>query len=431
MKVEVKKLPKSQVELTIEETAEKVASYREKVLKDAAKNVQVKGFRKGVNIPQDVLIKHIGESSLAQMTIERAIDSVYKDTLRTEKLMPVGQAQITEVVSESPLIVKVMLEVFPEVEVQDSYKDVKLTKESLEISDTEVEWALSDIKTRFTHFHDALDGYEAQMGDRVTIDTDGYDLDGKKLESTTMKDYPLILGSNLLVPGFEEDMVGMKAWEERKLDVKFPSDYHNAGFAGKDTKFHVTVKKVEYAHVPDFTPDFIEKLRGKKLDLNGFKELVRGELLEVKESNDQMKREMSLIEELLKHCKLDIGDTLLTEQINIVFREIADNVSKDGIRMEDYLASLGLNEEVYKERHVKEVALKRLQGELILSHLIEKNNIKVSDEEMKSEIEKIMSRYESPDVLKRLEELYVPGNRYYEELKRRMRLRRCIDSFFT
>ena len=139
MKVEVKKLPKSQVELTIEETAEKVASYREKVLKDAAKNVQVKGFRKGVNIPQDVLIKHIGESSLAQMTIERAIDSVYKDTLRTEKLMPVGQAQITEVVSESPLIVKVMVEVFPEVEIQDSYKDVKLTKESLEISDTEVE----------------------------------------------------------------------------------------------------------------------------------------------------------------------------------------------------------------------------------------------------------------------------------------------------
>ncbi len=139
MKVEVKKLPKSQVELTIEETAEKVASYREKVLKDAAKNVQVKGFRKGATIPQDVLIKHIGENALAQMTIERAIDSVYKDTLRAEKLMPVGQAQITEVVSESPLIVKVMVEVFPEVEIQDSYKDVKLTKESLEISDDEVE----------------------------------------------------------------------------------------------------------------------------------------------------------------------------------------------------------------------------------------------------------------------------------------------------
>lgn len=431
MKVDVKKLPKSLVELTIEETAEKVASYREKVLKDAAKNVQVKGFRKGATIPQDVLVKHIGENSLAQMTIERAIDSVYKDTLRAEKLIPVGQAQITEVLSESPLIVKVMVEVFPVVEVKDTYKAVKLSKEKLSVSDEEVEWALSDIKTRFTHFHDADEWYEAQMGDRVTINTDGFDLDGNKLESTTMKDYPLVLGSNLLVPGFEEDMVGMKAWEERKLDVKFPSDYHNALFAGKETRFHVTVKKVEYAHVPEFTPDFIEKLRGKKLDLAGFKELVREELLEVKESNDQMKREMTLIEELVKHCDLDIGDALLAEQTNIVFREIADNVSKDGIRMEDYLASLALDEAAYKERHVKEVALKRLQGELILSHLVEKQALTVSDDEMKSEIEKIMSRYESPDVLKRLEELYVVGNRHYEELKRRMRLRKCIDSFFA
>lgn len=213
--------------------------------------------------------------------------------------------------------------------------------------------------------------------------------------------------------------------------MKFPSDYHNALFAGKETRFHVTVKKVEYAHVPEFTPDFIEKLRGKKLDLAGFKELVREELLEVKESNDQMKREMTLIEELVKHCDLDIGDALLAEQTNIVFREIADNVSKDGIRMEDYLASLALDEAAYKERHVKEVALKRLQGELILSHLVEKQALTVSDDEMKSEIEKIMSRYESPDVLKRLEELYVVGNRHYEELKRRMRLRKCIDSFFA
>lgn len=139
MKVEVKKLPKSLVELTIEETAEKVASYREKVLKDAAKNVQVKGFRKGATIPQDVLVKHLGEDTLAQMTIERAIDSVYKDTLRTEKLMPVGQAQITEVISESPLIVKVVVEVFPNLEMKDSYKKIKLSKESLEVSDEEVE----------------------------------------------------------------------------------------------------------------------------------------------------------------------------------------------------------------------------------------------------------------------------------------------------
>ena len=213
--------------------------------------------------------------------------------------------------------------------------------------------------------------------------------------------------------------------------MKFPDDYHNADFAGKETKFKVTAKKIEHAHVPEFNEEFIEKLRGKKLDLAGFKELIKSELLETKESNEQMKQEMLLIEELMKHCDLELGDTLLSEQTNIVYREISDNVGKDGVRMEDYLASLGLDEAAYKEKHVKEVALKRLQGELILSHLVEKDAVVVSDAEMKTEIEKIMSRYESEDVRKRLEELYVPGNKYYEELKRRMRLRKCIDSFFA
>ena len=163
MKVEVKKLANSQVELTIEETAEKVASYRKKVLKDAAQNVQVKGFRKGANIPEDVLVKHVGEQMIAQMTIEKAIDAIYKDTLKSEKLIPVSQAQISEVVSESPLIVKVVVEVFPKVEMNDSYKTVKLTRESLSVSDEEVEGALRDIQTRFTHFHDTDASHEAHM----------------------------------------------------------------------------------------------------------------------------------------------------------------------------------------------------------------------------------------------------------------------------
>ena len=88
----------------------------------------------------------------------------------------------------------------------------------------------------------------------------------------------------------------------------------------------MTTKKIEHAHIPEFTEDFIEKLRGKKLDFDGFKELIRSELLDVKQSNAQMKDEMTLIEELVKHCELEIGEKLLEEQTNIVFREISDNV---------------------------------------------------------------------------------------------------------
>jgi len=193
----------------------------------------------------------------------------------------------------------------------------------------------------------------------------------------------------------------------------------------------VTAKKIEHAHKPEFTPEFIKDLRGQELDLKGFKELIQKELLETKEANDGMEREMKLIEELLKHTTLDIGDKLLAQQIEQVFSEIKENIAKDGVKVADYLASLGLSEAEYKAQHVAETAKKRLQGELILNELMTLEKVEVSDSDMKSEVEKVMAQYGSPDVLERLKELYIPGTKYYEELRRRVAFRRLIDGFFV
>lgn len=430
MKVETKKLDGSKVQLIIEQDTKTVQKMRAKVIEDLRKNANIKGFRKGANIPEDIIVKNYGEEAIAQMTVERAIDGLYREALKSEKLLPVSQAEIQEILSQDPLKVQIEVEVFPEITIKDAYKKIKLGKEIQSVSDAEIDAALEDIKTRFTHFHDAADDGVAQMGDRATIDTQGYDLDGKVLEATNMQDYPLVLGSNLLVPGFEEQMVGMKQGETKDIDVNFPKDYHNAEFAGKKTKFTVTIKKLEKAHAPEFTPEFIENLRGKKLDMAGFKDLIKSEILETKEQNTQMQNEIRLIDELLKVTEMQIGEKLLAQQTDMVFQEIKQNVAQDGVRMEDYLASLGLSESEYKKKHVEATALKRLQGELILNKLAEIQKADIADSEVEKEIEKIMDRYQSPDVLARLRELYVPGNRYYEELKRRMILRNVIESFF-
>jgi trigger factor len=412
MKVEKKMLPKSIVELIIEESAANVAKFRKTVIASASKNADIKGFRKGATIPEDVIVRQFGEEVILQMTIEKAIEGVYRDTLKKEKLMPVSQAEIQEVMSQDPLKVRIQVEVFPTVEVKDDYKKVKLIRKKLVVSAAEVKAALEDIETRFTHFHDTDEGHAAHMADRVTIDTDGYEK-GEMLESTSMRDYPLVLGSNMLVPGFEEDMVGMKVGETKEIDVTFPKDYHNADFAGKKTQFKVTVKKIEHAHKPEFTEEF------------------KAELLDTKEANDGMEREMELIQELLKHTTLDLGQKLIDQQTDQVFEEIKQNITKDGVKVEDYLASLGLSTAEYKKQHVEATAIKRLQGELILNELITKEKIEVSDTDMKKEVEKVMKNYQAEDVLKRLEELYVPGSKYFEELRRRVALRRLIDSFFS
>lgn len=432
MKVEKNMLPKSIVEFIVEASTTEVAKHRKKAIAHLKEHADIKGFRKGADVPEDILVKNYWESYIAQMTVESAIDSIYRDLLKKEKLLPVAEGEIKEIISQDPLKIKIHIEVFPEISIDKKYKDIKLKKQKVSVTAAEVKGALDDIQTRFTQFEPVTSkAAKIKMGDKVTIDTDGYDEKGVLLETTSMRDYPIVLGSGLLVPGFEEGVVGAKAGDELELPIEFPKDYHSPDFAGKKTNFKVIVKSFEKAVKPEFTPEFIKNLRGKDLDLEGFKALIKEEITETKQANVRLDEENELIDALLKVTKLDIGDKLLSRQIEKVYEEIKENVSKDGIKMSDYIESLKMTEETYKEANVKPVALKRLEGELILHKLVEMEDTKVSDEEVQKEIAIITKRFENEEVLARLKDLYVPGNNYYEELKQRIGYRNVIESFFA
>ena len=432
MKIERKDLEKSVVELIVEVDTKNVAKFRKKAVKHLTENADIKWFRKW-HVTEDVVVKHYGEEHIAQLTIDFAIDTVYRDALKEEKILPVAQGEIKEIISQDPLKIRMEVEVFPEIAIEDAYKKISLTKKTVKVTAKEVTAALDDIQTRFTTFKEVEDKKaKLAMGDRATIDTMWVDKDGKDLENTNMQEYPLVLGSGMLVPGFEEGLVWAKSWDELSLPINFPKDYHNADFAGLETTFTVNIKKIEKAVKPEFTPEFIKDLRGKDLDLDWLKALIKEEITDTKESNARMEEESELIEELLKITTLDIGDKMLAEQIKKVYEEIKQNMAGDNIKMTDYLESLKLSEEAYKDTQVKPVALRRLQWELILHKLaeLEPKRAAVSDKDMEAEIVKIKSRFENPEVLERLETLYKPENQYYQELKTRLWFRNVIESFF-
>lgn len=430
MKSEVKKLKNSLLEITIEETAENVAKYRKKVIQNIAKNATIKWFRKWANIPEAIIVKEYWEERISQMIVDEALNHLYRQALKDNNIMPISQWEIVEIVSESPLVVKMQVEVFPEIEIGKEYKKVKVKKTPVSLWKTDVEDTLKEIQSRFTKFEEAKKDYVSKMWDRLTIDTQWFDSKWVKLDNTNMESYPLTLGSNVLVPGFEEWLVWKKSWESVSLDITFPKDYHNADFAWKKTKFDVTIHKIESSVVPEFTPEFIKGLRGKDLDLEWFKKLIWEELLETKETNARLQDENKLIEELLKITKMEIWDHLLKDHEKKVFDEIKDNITQSGAKPHDYITSLWMTEEQYIETQVRPIALKRLQAELILHKLWELEKVEVTEEEMNTEIEKIMSKFGSEDVLARLKDLYKPGTRYYEELKQRVSYRKLIDSFF-
>ncbi len=430
MKITRKNLPKSIVELTIEEWADKVARFRTQAIENIRSKANIKWFRKWANIPDEIIVKTYGDEYINQMAIEYSIDAFYQEALKKEKILPVAQAVIKEVTSQDPIKIVLEVETFPEIEVGKKYKAIKLKKTPVSVEEKEVDQALSDIQTRFTRFEKAGDDYTIQEWDRVTVDTEGKNEKWDILEATKMKGYPLVIGSHLLVPGFEEGLIWKKSGEEVELDITFPKDYHNADFAGKKTKFTVTIHQVEQSIKPEFTPEFIKDLRGKDLGLNEFRELVKEEILDTKDNNARLEDENKLMEELKQVTTIDFGDAMLEKQIENVFWEIKENLKRDQIKMSDYLESLKMSEEEYKEKQVKPIAEKRLFGELVLHKLIELEKTEVSDEEMKSEVEKIMKRFENEEVKKRLTELYIPGQRYYEELRQRMAYKKLIDTFF-
>ena len=429
MKVERKDLEKSVVELIVEADVKELAKYRKKALDYLSKNVEINGFRKWSNIPENVLVRNVWEEKVSATIIDFAIDDLYKRALTESKIVPVAQWEIKEIISESPLKIKIHVEVLPTVEIdEEKVKKIKLEKKKITVSDQEVNDAIADIERRFTVFKES--DSKAEMWDRVTVDTDWYDKDWKLLETTSMRDYPLVLGSGILVKWFEEQIVWVKAWDELELDITFPKDYHNKDFASLKTKFKVKVKKVEKAEKPEFTPEFIEQLRWKKLDLEWFKKLIKKEIEDTKVSNQNIEDELKLIAELVKVSKIDLGENMIKEQTNRMFDEVKENMLAQNIKMKDYLESLKLTEEEYKEKHIKADAIKRLQWELILTKLVELQQTEVSDDEVKKEIEVIKKNYQNPEVLKRLDAMYSVWSSAFEELRRRMKLKKVIDSFF-
>lgn len=429
MKIERNNLEKSIVELVVEADVKEVAKYRKQAIKHITENTEVNGFRKGSTIPEAIILKQVGEETVAQTVINFAIDDLYRKALMESKVVPVAQWEISEIVSQDPLVIKIHVEVLPEVEVDEAKaKKIKLSRKKITVAAKEVNDSISEIEQKFATFEETTK--KAQMGSRVTIDTDGFDTNGKIMETTSMRAYPLVLGSALLVPGFEEWIVWSKAWDELDLDVTFPKDYHNADFAWKETKFKVNVIKVEESKKPEFTPEFIEQLRGQKLDMDGFKKLIKSEIADVKESNQNIENELKLIEELVKVSKFELGDKMIAEQTTRMFDEVKNNMAQQNIKMKDYLESLKLDEEGYKEQHIKADAIKRLQGELILNKLVDIYKPEVADSEVVAEIAKIKTNYQNEEVLKRLDDMYKEGTQAFFELKRKMMMKAVIDSFY-
>ncbi|MBU0981218.1 trigger factor [Patescibacteria group bacterium] len=424
MKVQKEILPKSEVKLTVEIDEKGLEEYKKKAVEALQNEVKVDGFRKG-KIPMDVLIAKVGEQAFMSTVIDFALQETYEKAVHKEKIHPVAYPKIN-IVSDKPLKYEATVAVLPEVELKKGYEKIKIEKPKLEVKEEEIKDVLENLKTRSKKWKDVE--REAKKGDRVEVDFDGFDTEGVPLEGTSSKNHPVVLGENTLIPGFEEEIVGMKKEEEKDFNITFPSDYHAKHFQSKKVKFKVKLNRIEEGEEHKIDDEFAAELTGgKHKDLKSLKEEIKEELTHQKEHDVTTKAENDFLEKLVDFVKVDLPEALVDREKEYLKKRIESDLEKRGINWDDYEKMMAeKKKDLNKE--MAEQAKKQILIRLGLEKIYEEEKVEVSKDDIEGEIKHMLSHYpkEYEPVVR---EQYKEGTEGRYQLETGLKLKKLVKKF--
>lgn len=392
MEHQVKELPKSQVEIRISLTKEELKPFAEKAMAEFSKQLKVKGFRPG-HIPAEIVKEHLSDEALKYRTQDLAIQATYPKAVVESKTPVISRPHVKIESEDDGLVYIATAAIMPKVEVKD-HKSIKVKHEEAKIDKKDVDEVLNDLKRYITTYKDVERA--AKKGDRAELAFEGFDLEGKALEGTKSQNHPVILGEGSLIPGFEDNVIGLKVGEKTDFEITFPEDYHSKEFASKKVKFNVELQRLEEATIPELDEESIEKLTGKKEKPEELIKKIEHDLLEQKKNAIRQKREGEYLEELLKKTKVELPEILIEEEVQHMIAEVRHSAESRGMKWDDYLAQAKTTpEDLYKKYEPE--AEKRVKLRLALQHLIEEEKTEPTADEIKKVLDAELKRNPKAD----------------------------------
>lgn len=373
-------LPKSQVKLVIEASADKIASFRKQALDKISAQANIPGFRKG-HIPEKVLIEKYGEELILAETADTAVPRLLAEAIVNENLSPIDRPQV-ELESIDPFRFTAIVTVLPEIKL-GKWEEVKIPKKKLTIAKKEIDEVIDNLRDRFKE-RKPVDR-ASQKGDFVEVDFAGKTPDGVPLDGTQSKMHPIILGDGNFIPGFEEAIIGMKKGEDKTFPVTFPQDYHAQHMAGKEVHFDITVHSVQEQIQPEVDEAFAKQIFGKEMSPDELRAEIEKILLEKAEEDERQRRESELIEAWAKDAKCEIPDIIVDEEINNMIGFMQQQMEQTGMSWEKHLENLKkTDEEVRKE--MRPEAEKRAKQRLVLGKVLAEAKPEVSETDIDAAI---------------------------------------------
>lgn len=391
MKVTITEPTASKRILTIVGDEEDLKKIKTHALENLRGKVSAPGFRQG-KAPLAVVEKQLGANTVASEVAEEAINHFYSETIIERKLRPLSRPNITvkKFVPYTSLEFTAELEIIPPVKLGD-YKKLKVKRESEKVTDQDVERVIDNLRLRAATKTEVE--RPAQTDDEVWIDFDGKDAKGKPVAGASGKDYPLRLGSKTFIPGFEENLIGLKKGEQKSFTTTFPKDYGVAALAGAKVEFSVNVKKVNEVALPKVDDAFAKSV-GPFGSVDQLKSDIRSELTaqKLREADDKAKDQ--LIQKLVEASGVPVPETLVSDQIEHLKQDFLNNLTYRGLTLEQYLEREKLSEEEWLKRDVRDRAERRVKTGLVLSAVAEAESLQVEEAELDASIAAAKQRYQ-------------------------------------
>lgn len=381
--------------LTITVPAKEFDTALEEAFKKVSKDVQVPGFRKG-KIPRQMFEKRFGVESLYQDALDIILPHAYGKAIEETGINPVDQpeVEVEEIEKGKDLVLKMKVTVEPEVKLGE-YKGLEAEKVETEVSEEDVN---EQIESMLEQYADLVvkEDEEVKEGDIVNLDFEGF-LNDEPFEGGKAEGHELEIGSGQFIPGFEEQLVGLKAGDEKDIDITFPEEYHAEELAGKPVVFKVKINEVKQKETPEFNDTFVkEELEGFDADTaEGVKESIKKDLEEAKKEEADFKLKESLVSQASDNAEIDVPEAMVTTEQDRMLQEFEQRLSQQGLNLELYEQITGQDANAMREQ-MKEDALKRVRTSLTLRAIADAENIAVDESDVEQEISKLAEQFNMP-----------------------------------
>jgi trigger factor len=414
------RLENNEIKLTVTVPAETFTEALTKAYIKEGNRYSVPGFRKG-KAPRRMIENAYGEGVFYEGAFDACYYPAYAAALKEEGLEPVDSPKIDilQIGHSQDLIFTATFPVAPEVEVTpELYKGIELEKREYTVTDEQVNAAVAREQEKNARFVDV--DRPVALGDRIVLDYAGT-VDGVAFEGGTAEDADLEIGSGTFIPGFEDQLVGVAAGEEKDVVVTFPENYHAAELSGKEAVFHCKVKQVKVKELPEADDEFAKDI--SEFDtIEEFKEDLRKKMQADADNRARNALENDAVNAVAKKIEVDIPEAMIERQVDEMIYNLQNQMMRQGFSLEMYIKAMGMDVEKFREGY-KPSAKERVKGDLVLRAIAKAENIEVTDEEVKKEIEDYAkSMNMEPE---QIEEIVKGVN--MEELKSDMALRKAID----